>query len=231
MIGAPRGIALANAAQRDRLFPSVSLLLHFDNNLTDSSTTGASFSTSGSAALSSTQSRFGGFSLSTTGPSNGTSYTTSSNTSAMSYSGDFTIECWIYPTANNGNIFDTRKTIGGNYRQQTGIDASGKLQYIPYLNSAAVTVVTSNLGVTLNTWNHVAWCRSAGTTRMFINGTLDSVTYTDAFSYTAEGITIGATGYTIGYGNFSGYIDEFRVTKAARYTASFTPPALPFPNF
>lgn len=220
-----------NAAQRDRFFPNVSLLLHFDNNLTDSSTTGATFTTSGTAALSSSQSRFGGFSLSTTGPSNGTSYTTSSNTSAMSYSGDFTIECHVYPTAFNGCVVDTRKTTGGNYRQQISIDASGKLNYIPYLNSANVTIVISNLGVTLNAWNHVAWCRSGGVTRMFINGVLDSVTYTDAFSYTAEGITIGATGYTIGFGNFPGFIDEFRATKAARYTASFTPPALPFPNF
>jgi hypothetical protein len=68
--------------------------------------------------------------------------------------------------------------------------------------------------------------------RLFINGTQVS-TATQSFSFPQpSALTIGSLS---GFGsqNYSGHIDEFRITSgagAARYTANFTPPTAAFPD-
>ena len=83
----------------------------------------------------------------------------------------------------------------------------------------------------MNTWYHVAWTHTGGTWRVFINGVLEGAN-APAGSYASNTATL-YLGYDPVFGgrHFSGHIDDSRITKGvARYTANFTPPALPFPN-
>ena len=89
--------------------------------------------------------------------------------------------------------------------------------------------------VALNIWHHIAIVRSGNVFTAFLNGTSE-VTATSSISLVdnAELLTIGALGYTSPpfLSFFTGYIDYLRITKGvARYTANFTPPTAPFPDF
>ena len=93
--------------------------------------------------------------------------------------------------------------------------------------------------MTANTWTHVALVRNSGVISLFVNGIKDATTF--AYSATIipnpdlfdRPILFGKDEMFGSTGNyFDGYIDDFRITKSvARYTANFTPPTAPFPNF
>jgi hypothetical protein len=141
--------------------------------------------------------------------------------------GDFTIEGWFYVNSlgANGFIpFDNRSSASA-IPFNLGVSASG----YPYLYDGSV-VPTGSSGITLSTWSHIAWVRTSGVLKMFVNGT--SV-YSGAYTtdLTGTNATIGAgVGALAGY-FLNGYIDNFRITKGyARYTANFTPPTTSFPT-
>jgi len=80
---------------------------------------------------------------------------------------------------------------------------------------------------TASTWYHVAICRSSGVTKGFVNGTLTG-SQNDTSSYSTSTLTIAAR-YTQDNAT-NCYLDDLRITKYARYTASFTAPTQAFPN-
>ena len=147
--------------------------------------------------------------------------------------GDFTIEMWIYPTANNGaagngvTLFVQR---GSDYRtqrylflflwptNQIFLQVPGNDFYIGTQNT-----------VTLNAWNHVALVRRSGSMRIFLNGyannaKTNTTNYTDASAYApAFGNLVFNNQYT-----FQGYMTNIRVAKSAYYTATFEPQRRPF---
>jgi hypothetical protein len=77
-----------------------------------------------------------------------------------------------------------------------------------------------------NQWSHVAVVRSSNVLTLFIDGTQrEAITYSSAIS---GPIKIGGV-YGPGGTNYSGYIDEIRITKGlARYTSNFEPPSAAF---
>jgi hypothetical protein len=93
------------------------------------------------------------------------------------------------------------------------------------------TNVANTISFTLNTWHHIAVVRNAGTYKVFKDGTdITTSTYTDSSTLDLSGMIIGDS--SVSGRNFVGYIDEFRITKGvARWTANYTPPTAPFPNF
>lgn len=88
--------------------------------------------------------------------------------------------------------------------------------------------------LTTGQWQHVAWTRSSGTLRTFIDGTISSTT---AFTRDLTATSPVSVGYSPGYGGgagyfLNGYVDDLRITKGvARYTANFAPPSAPFADF
>jgi hypothetical protein len=78
-------------------------------------------------------------------------------------------------------------------------------------------------------YKHIALCRAAGIYRLFVDGLLVGSPTSDATNITSNAVRIGAQ--PGGTGGFNGQIDEFRITRRARYTEAFTPPAAPFGSF
>ena len=178
----------------------------------------------GNAQISTAQSKFGSSSALLDGTGDYLSVTT--NTDFGFGTGDFTIEGWFYKTtATSQYIFDTRTTT-----PQVSVAVQSQGNGTIRLLVSGTFVVTSNNSHTTNSWNHLAISRASGVTRLFINGTVSTNTYTDANDYGAtKPLVIGAqfNGTTA----FNGYVDDFRVTKGlARYTATFTAPTVAFTN-
>lgn len=180
----------------------------------------------GNAQISTSQSKFGGTSVTFDGTGD---YLTVNSSSFAFGTGNFTIECWArVTTAKNQGIFH----LANSYlpSSSSGVAAAirtdaGNLGWVLY-SSGAVTG-TSPTPAT-NTWYHLAVVRNSGTTTYYVNGS--SVTSkSDTTNYTAS--TFLAIG---GYYSTSflmvGQIDEFRVSNIARYTSNFTAPTAPHVN-
>jgi hypothetical protein len=187
----------------------------------------------GGAKLSTAQSKFGGASLVLNGTSDYAQIPLGTSASCAFGTGDFTIEGWIYITslAAQNTIFDSRPNSTNGSQIMFSVKTTGVLTLFA---SNAERINSSAGAITTNTWIHVALCRSNGTTRMFINGTQAGSSFADTISYTVGTVRnarIGASGFFAGGGEyFAGYIDEFRITRAARYVASFTPATAAFPE-
>jgi hypothetical protein len=78
-----------------------------------------------------------------------------------------------------------------------------------------------------NAWYHVAVTRSGTTLKLWVNGT------EDASAGSASGPPDSSYPVRVGLtqaSGFAGYIDEFRITRQARYSAAFSVPVKPFPD-
>lgn len=207
----------------DPYYSAVSLLLPMDGTngsttFTDSGPNAIAVTASGNAQISTTQSKYGGASGYYDGSTGYLSLT--GNSSFQFGTGDFTVEAWVYISANAAN-------------QQTFLDTRGTATATPctfgiYQSKLAFydgTMRQSSATITTGQWYHCAACRSGGTLRLFIDG----ISYYSASSST--NFTTGANSIYIGRGfdaaayYTNGYIDDLRVTKYARYTSAFAPPA------
>lgn len=148
-------------------------------------------------------------------------------------SGDFTIEAWVYKTTTAAT-----QTIYCGQGDNASVAGSSLVCYIGtansdlYIGSTGYSAASPNPA--LNTWAHVAYVRYGATWKTYLNGVqVGSVgipaTGVINIGGTAALPAIGAVHPT---GNpFTGYIDDFRITKGyARYTANFTPPTATFNN-
>lgn len=184
--------------------------------------TGKTVTANGNASISSAVSKFGqagyfdgtGDYLSVTGPSFGT--------------GDFCVECWVYPTVNNNTLilFDTRTADNDSTGFAFYLRSTGKLAYI-YGNGVVVEGTTT---YSANTWHHVAVTRISGTVKLYLNG-VQEASFAQANSYSNTAWKIGHQ-WSVSGALTPGYIDDFRVTQGVgRYTAAFTPSEKPLPTY
>ncbi len=140
--------------------------------------------------------------------------------------GNFTIEMWI-----RISTLGTIKTIA-DFRDGTISDTAPVLfvnssNVVSYNITTGSNAITGTTALAANTWYHVALCRSSNNTKLFLNGTQEGSTYTDNNNFgNSKPLRIGTAPSNISY--FNGFIDEFRVSKTARYTANFTAPVTAF---
>ena len=129
--------------------------------------------------------------------------------------GDYTIEFW-FRTSNlndNATIF-----VAGNIYFQL------YQNNLYYWNGASSRIISGTIST--DTWYHVAGVRSGTTIYLFLNGTSQGTTLTGI-----TGAVVGGAGYmggNTGSYKYTGYIDEMRISRFARYTSSFTPATEPF---
>jgi hypothetical protein len=174
----------------------------------------------GSAAISTTQSKFGGSSM----YFNGTTDYIQATVPAPG-TGDFTLEGWVYlPAFSTGspNIFSIVAS-GSSTGFQVYVTST-----VYGIRSNVANFITYTGGIpSLNVWNHVAIVRYSGTITLYVNGINVGSTST---AYTLSDTQFNAGNTPIGQ-YLNAYIDEIRYTKGyARYTANFTPPTSAFLN-
>ena len=205
-----------------------SLLLHCDGSngsttFTDSSPTPVEVYRNGNAEISTTQSKFGGASGYFDGA---TSYLIAESGDALQFGvGDFAVEMWVrFNSTGNALLYDTIP-IGGDAGRLGGFalvlqDGQFNIFHDGFKGSPSVTASTGQ-------WYHIAFTRSAGLCRLFVDGQVDS-SFTLGVDMTDTVALIGRVGDSAAY-FLDGYIDELRVVKGqALYTANFTPPTAAF---
>jgi hypothetical protein len=150
-------------------------------------------------------------------------YLTVASSAQFAYgTGDFTWECWIFPTSatwTSSNIYILDHGSNGGTLSYNG----NKLTYYNATTGTGSVLYTTGFGaVTAFQWTHIAAVRSSGTTYLYKNGVL-SASATDGHNYGNQAVTIGEYG-TLGNA-FTGYISNLRLVKGtAVYTSAFTPP-------
>jgi hypothetical protein len=221
-------IATLSPVTHDPYFSSVSLLAHFDNNLTNSASHGNTpFNTIGSAAVSATQSKFGGFSLNVPGTTSGVGGGGTSSDYSFG-TGDHTIELWVYlsTVTTAQNLIDFRSVA--NQASPTIYVTGGTVRYF---SSNADRITSGASIISTNTWTNICLCRASGTSKLFVGGTQTGSDYADTQNSAANVVTIGVGFNSIAGISGGGYVDEVRVTKGvARYTANYTVATAAFPN-
>ena len=174
--------------------------------------TGPEFSASGNAALSTDQAKFGASSLELDGTDDIVDSTSNINLSST----DFTIDVWIRP--NN--------VTGYKGIWETGTSTklvSYLLGNVVYLTVGGSTIISNSVTVNANEWTMLSYEREGNTHRIYKNGTLADTGSTA--NRPDNGIfSIGESSF----GDFNGYIDEFRISNVVRYGASFTEPTSAF---
>jgi hypothetical protein len=179
-------------------------------------------------SLSTTQSKFGGTSLT----ANGGSGTNNSLLQNIDLTGvtTFTEEMWVYFTSvTNESSYGLIHWFGGSARRIYAVFTGSEANRFYY---AAGAFYFWNFTWSANTWYHIAVTRdSSNNVNAYINGSSLGASQ----NITGAHFTAGYTGAW--FGSFEGsinpirgFIDEFRFSDNVRYTANFTPPTTAFTN-
>lgn len=215
-------------------------LIHFQGtngatNFTDE--TGKTWDSVTNASISNEQAKWGATSWKQTSSTDSkASYSTSNIISTSST--PFTIEAWIYitGTAQYGHaIFSASKNSGGG-EQEIYVTDAGLLSFYRagnWTDGAAFTLNTSAGAVVKNQWQLVAATFDGSKIRLFVNGIKLAEGNTTAgwCSYGSPPQYIGhcvIPSYSQYRNSLVGYIGDFRITAACRYTADYSIPTEQF---
>lgn len=144
------------------------------------------------------------------------------------FTGDLTIDLWVYPSANStgnrmlfGQAADNFCPIELWWQTDRVIKT-----YLSFDNTTWVTgtAVISSTAIALGTWTHIALVRSGSTFTFYLNGTQSGLKYNSTSAFTNS-----TNSLHIAYDTFNGYMDELRISNGiARYTTTFTPSTAPY---
>jgi hypothetical protein len=197
--------------------PGTQLLLNFTNGAAVDATGRNVLESVGNVHTTRAQAKFdqliGGSSLAF----DGTDYVLiPSNTNFGYGTGDLTIEFWMYWTGSGTQSILSNLTNDPSVNPHFYI-GSGVLKY--FTNGADRI---TGPAISTGQWYHIALSKASGTTRLFVNGTQSGSNYSDSNNYgTSAPLAIGSyyqNGVVSSASTFTGYIQNLRITKAARYT-------------
>lgn len=206
------------------------LLVHCDGTNGSTTFTDVSASvhtvTATNATVDTSTSKFGGASATFNGTS--ARLVNTVTLGDFAFSGDFTVDLWINTSdatvdgaGANRRIWSTGDITANTGALDLVIDTSGHCVLFRF---NVVTLITGSVNVANGAWRHIAIARSGTSMKLFVDGTQDGSTSSDATSFTdTTAFYIGVRGGAIN-GFWHGNVDEIRVSNIARWTANFTPP-------
>ena len=200
------------------------LLLNMANGQAIDSTAQHDLTLYGNTKVSSTKAKFGDTSIYFDGTGD---YAIAENFAQLK--GELTIEFWVNPSGldpKNG-LFQQGLASGGLSMR---IETDGSLTVS---KTSVSNYFSTSTTISANAWTHIALVYYSGVLKCYINGTADSATSTTSVNWTGTGneFILGAR-YASGSIDLpmTGYLDDFRISDFARYTANFTAPTKPFPD-
>jgi hypothetical protein len=140
--------------------------------------------------------------------------------------GTWTVEGWFYfSSLNNERALLSQGTADTTAGWLLWTDADGKIRFYSNGNIA----ISSSGAVSAGAWQHIALVSNASAVTIYVNGTSVATGSYSGKTFDALPLQINQ-----GYGGATsgnvGYNDDLRITRSARYTATFTPPTAAFPN-
>lgn len=137
-------------------------------------------------------------------------------------SGDFTYDFWLRTSQTTrvdlltqGNSYTSPKWYG----LLLNVGGAGQLQWY----EGTTPKITATASYADNEWHHIAIVRSGNTVTLYLDG-VSKGSYQTAYSFgDGTALRLGTPVYA-GGGSYVGYIDDFRVSDEALWTAEFTPP-------
>lgn len=187
----------------------------------------------GSAAIQTVWSLYGDGSLNVSNKDN--SAYVDSNLSDFDFgSGDFTVEFALYPLSGAGSFgVILGKWMSGGIAGNAWaflMNADRSISFIWSIDGTNPVQLTSAATYPYNTAMRISIVRNGTSIKMYVNGVQAAAgTITGSINVGTAWFEIGAYRNGIS-GTFAGYVDELRVTKAARYTANYPVATGPFPN-
>jgi len=215
----------------DEFFDNVSLLLHFDGNLTDSSNIGHTITPVNGATTQSAGALYGE-SLTLNGTNQ---YVVLPSHTALEFrdKARYTIEATVKPDRIDGlrTIVCQRNSGFANNAILLFI-SDGKLRFLGWNPGGGLIInITSTSDVVVGSQTAVAACIKDGSAYLFINGSLEATaSYSGDIKQLSTPVEIGRDRSSSGL-YFSGMIDEVRFTSGVcRYTADYLVETSPFHN-
>jgi hypothetical protein len=222
----------ASSTVADPYYNYTSLLLHMDGtnastNFVDAGPSALTVTAAANAQISTTQSKFGAASGYFDGT--GDSLTIPANSVFALGTGNYTIEGWFYSLTSGSSLrgmIDFRTAATGTNGLMLRENDGG---FLVYLNNA--TILSTTTGRVANQWQHVALVRNGTTVTLYVDG-VSQTSVTSSTNLTDNAMRIsGFVDTQSSVFTYNGYMDDLRITKYARYTSVFTPPAAALPEF
>jgi hypothetical protein len=197
------------------------VLLNFTNAAITDATAKNVLETVGDARISTAQSKWTGGSIAVTGGA--ANYLVSSDIKNYTLSGAFTIEGWVYRNSSTARaIFIEGRTTGGYANYLFGILQNGTVEFV---TSNSANFYNPAETVASGQWVHVALVRdTSNVVKCYINGVGASTTKTISGILTPAASSVWLGGQRDPFYS-DAYINDFRISYFARYTANFTPPS------
>ncbi|MCR6734439.1 MAG: hypothetical protein NVV83_10325 [Afipia sp.] len=213
--------------------PFTKIMLHFNGSnggttFTDSNSGGSAKTwTPTSATTSTVDKKFGTASLLTAAGF----ISTPDHADFTLGAGDWTVDFWLNSNGTSGLVGITGQLDGSSTAAGSSFyiirNASQKV-VAGVSNGSSFISVTGTTSVNDSTKRHVALVRVGNVLRLFLGGIQEGgdVAFTGSVPNSSAVFAIGRCGAYTTFTDFSGYIDEFRLSVGApRWTSNFTPPS------
>jgi hypothetical protein len=213
-----------------------SILLHFDDanspqTIVDDNTVNQKhvWSLAGNAFLDTTDKKFGAASLKCDGA--GDYVDTPDNTFDLGGT-DFTVDLWFKCNGTGGNTLNicgqvdsapnTTSLSFGIGRTTGNVIVAQVAQGGVFISVTGTTTFTNSVNTG---WHHLAFVRTSGLLKLFLDGIQEggNVGIAGNVNNSNNNISVGRFG-EFASSSWNGWIDEFRISPFARWTANFTPP-------